>query len=242
MKSRKSRKNTKKQGGALTPARSSFGELILRKGMRLYHTSVIPLCVNQAKPMLFLTLHPSEWYTNSETHAAVIELQRDVSLFFMIHEIRNFRVFSHLSNLTGAHNNLSKMNNDNLRCYTKFLKKENFDGWISSIENKTAIEIALINDTNVYKIIECEKLKNDWRNSDYNDDGQIIPKNWGQQYPIFTKQFPAKLTINIRFKENLEKYVRDMKQEDPNGTAFAVLLENAEITYINAPIQNIKWC
>ena len=40
-----------------------------------------------------------------------------------------------------------------------FFIKENLDGWMSSIENKTTIEVSLINDSNIFEPIKTEKLK-----------------------------------------------------------------------------------
>jgi hypothetical protein len=49
------------------------------------------------------------------------------------------------------------------------------------------------------------------------------------------------MILNSRFKEQIENYQTQIKEQDLDGTAFSVLLKNAEITYIDAPLDTIKW-
>ena len=223
----------------LSPMRTSYGELVLRKGTRLYHTSGIPMCEKPEKPMIFLTFHPSEWYRNSEDYVSTVELQRDVSLFFMVQGIRRLRVFSALNTLLNKPDqNLMKMRNENLACYKSFLERERFDGWFSTIEGKTAVEVALLN--NPYKLIECVPIQWSWRNSHMTDNGNLIPKMWGNVYPIGVH--PARLTLNAIFRPQIEDYRAEIEREDPGGTAFSRILDTAEIRYIDAPVRPIRWC
>ncbi len=66
--------------------RNSYGEMILKKGTRLYHTSKKIFEYNPEKPMLFLTFHPSEW---ENEYITIIELKKDISLLFMVSIIEN---------------------------------------------------------------------------------------------------------------------------------------------------------
>jgi hypothetical protein len=81
--------------------------------------------------------------------------------------------------------NLSKMNNSKLLLFSTQLKKNNFDGWFTSINNKTNVEVALINNSNLYKLLKTDKLNENWINS-YYENNILIHKNWGFNYPICT--------------------------------------------------------
>jgi hypothetical protein len=223
------------------PLQSSYGTVILPRGTRLYHCSVNHLCTLPDKPVLFMTLHPSEYYVN-DSHISVVELQRDVKLLFMVNMIYNMRIISALSNFLGRQNsNLNKQDYENIKKWLPYLQKENLDGWFCSIENKTTIEFAIKNDPSILKIIECDKFKYSWMNSKYTNDLKIIPKNWGTKYPISALTKPVKFILNNRFRPQIENYVNMITEEEPRGTAFSILLENANITYFDAPVKNIHW-
>ena len=238
-KTRKRRRNRE----ALSPMRRSYGEVILKKGTVLYHTNTYGLRGHTPdNPMVFLTIHPSEWYGSGELVVSVVELKQDVSLLFMINDIRQMRVFSSLDEfIERPGNNLAKMRTDNLRRYVPFLRKESFDGWFSTIKAGTAVEIALINDSALYAITSCSPITWDWRNSKYIGE-RLIPKHWGNAYTVSTRTHPAKLTLNAAFRSKIERYMSTVATDDPFGTAFSVLLQNACIEYIDAPVERIQWC
>jgi hypothetical protein len=222
--------------------KTSYGVVILPKGTILYHSSTNKLCTLPSKPVLFMTLHPSEWYSE-ESHISVVELQKEVSLLFMVKYIHKMRIISSLNNYLGNQNtNLAKMDYEKIKCWIPFLKKENLDGWFSSIENKTAIEFAILNDPANLKIMECLPITFNWNNSTYNNSMELVPKKWGSKYLISSLTNPVKFILNSRYKQQIEDYHKQIKEEDPEGTAFSVLLKNAEITYIDAPLEIIKWC
>jgi hypothetical protein len=75
------------------------------------------------------------------------------------------------------------MNNSKLLFFSEKLKNNNFDGWISSINNKTNIEITLLNNKNLYSLYKSEKLNENWINSNYINN-KLISKN----YPIYVFQ------------------------------------------------------
>jgi hypothetical protein len=59
--------------------------------------------------------------------------------------------------------------------------KENLDGWIASIENRSHVEIAILNDSAIFKAISFEPLRKNWRN--WNCLGEIPEcKNWETLY------------------------------------------------------------
>lgn len=225
------------KGGLL---KESYGVVILPKGTRLYHASSSPLCSLPKKPMIFMTLHPSEWYME-DSFISVIELQREVTLLFMIKRIHNLRVFSSLNEfLSEKNSNLAKMN-CKIRAWLPHLQKEHLDGWFSSVENKTAVEFAIRNDPEMLSVIHCLPIQYNWTNSTYTNTMDYIPKNWGKMYPISSKTLPIRFHVNIRYKSQIEEYIRKDEAEDPKGTAFAVLLENAEISYFDSPLESIRW-
>lgn len=230
-------------GGSLL---SSYGSVTLPKGIKLYHACANKLCTLPTKPVLFLTLHPSEWYTE-DAHIAVIELQRDVKLLFMIKDIIQMRILSSLNDfLPKPNSNLAKMNYENVKKWLPHLQNEGLDGWMSSIENKTAIEFAVINDPSVLKIVDCLPIQYNWSNSTINYDNEnkytLKPKNWGIVYPLYSRIYPIQLNIHERFRNKINEYKKKVQIEDPLGTAFSVLLENASITYFDGDVDDsIRW-
>lgn len=104
-----------------------YGEVIIPKDSILYHTTVIDYDENKDTPFLFCTFHPSEWWNLNE-FVLKVRLKRDVRLLFMIKDFRKAHIISF----------------DDLRSkYTlqETIFDENFDGWFSSIENRTTIEV-----------------------------------------------------------------------------------------------------
>jgi hypothetical protein len=222
--------------------KTSYGVVHIPKGTRLYHASIHKLCTLPQKPVLFMTLHPSEWYAE-DSHISVIELQRDVSLLFMVKQIHRMRVYSSLNNYLGNQNtNLAKMSYERIKCWLPYLEKEGLDGWFTSIENKTAIEFAILNDPSILNLVDCTPIQFNWTNANYNTNMKLVPKKWGNIYTISSLTKPIQLILNIRFKPQIEAYQEQIAEEDPEGTAFSILLKNANIQYVDAPLEEIKWC
>jgi hypothetical protein len=241
---RKLKQQQKKNTIPTNPLLSSYGVVILPKGTRVYHISYTPLCtVSPRKPFLFTTLHPSEWLMVPNTYIATIELQRDIKLFFMISVIKRLRLFSALPNLlsTSINNAAIKQNTSKLREWLPYLQKEGFDGWFTSIESKTTIEFAIQSDSSILKIIDCSPNQLDWKNSRYTQNNTFIPKHWGSAYSISTLENPVRFILNSRFKPMIDDYQKQVAEEDPRGTAFSLLLENANSMYIDSPVEQVKW-
>jgi hypothetical protein len=233
----KTRTRKKLIGGSL---KTIYGEMILRKNTILYHSDDKKFNIKPEKPMLFLTFHPKDW---NNKYVTKIELKRDVSLFFMVgsnYKERSSRIPSLLNTLTRKRGkNLNKQNDNNLKCYISYLNHEGFDGWFSTIEGKTGVEIALINNLDIYNNISSEILNNtNWKNSYYNN--VLIPAKWGEKYPIYTTIYPAKLIINKIYKTFIEDY---KEQSIKNGYIFPfeIVLKNADIEYVDKNIENIFW-
>ena len=248
MKSRRTIKRRKQ------PLRNTYGEMILKKGAILYHTSSEPFQINLNKPMLFLTFHPSEYiyspiYNHLPDNAPTTDyvtriiLKKDISLFFMIDIIKTHRVFSLLQTLVKDQNvniyglNLTKQHDENLKCFVKYLQEENFDGWFSSINSKLTVEVALINNISMYSVLESNYHTQDWYNVIYPN----TLKQWGTLYPISLIQIPATLTIDKRYKSQIEHFLNINQQEDKDGTVFQILLNNANIVYTDKLHSTIHW-
>ncbi len=216
--------------------RQSYGTVTLPKGFRLYHACINKIYSLPNKPVLFMTLHPSEWYME-DAHIVEIELQREVTLLFMIRNIKHMRIISSLNELLGSPNsNLAKMSYERIKTWLPYFHSESLDGWMSSIENKTTVEFAIVNDPSILKIISCSPIKFNWSNSTYTNNLEIIPKNWGTHYPIYSHTYKIKLNLHARFRSMIESYVGQVNEEDPHGTALSVLLDNASISYFDGPV------
>ena len=49
------------------------------------------------------------------------------------------------------------------------------------------------------------------------------------------------MNLNSRFKPQIESYLKEISKNNPNGTVFSIILQNAIIIYNDAPIEDIKW-
>jgi len=142
-----------------------------------------------------MTLHPSEWYVE-DCNVSVIELQREVILDFRVERIHGMRIFS-----------------------TRSQGTQDGHGWFSSINNRTSVMFAVVNDPSVVKVVECAPILYDWTNTS--------PKNWGTTYRVTTA--PIRFVLNSRYKPQIEEY--EMEGTD---AAFSVLLKTASIEYFDA--------
>jgi hypothetical protein len=225
--------------------RTSYGIVTLKKGTILYHTSKTSLEeLSSNIPLLFTTLHPSEW-SITDNYISKIELQRNVSLLFMVDKIKDSTIYSALSIFLGVPNSNieAKRNNELVKCWIPELIKEKLDGWFTSIENGDMVEFAIFSDPTILKIIDFSEYKNNSKNIVYNSNNNsiLMPKNWGINYPISCKSKPVKMVLNIRFKPQIKEYIKYVEKENPNGTVFYIILKNAKIKYFEAPIEKIKW-
>ena len=216
--------------------REEYGEMIIKEDSILYHTSdeLFEYRNNSEKPMLFCTFHPSDYSGDDNTYVHIIRIKKDISLLFMIDCIGKTHIFSALNKLINhPKKNLAKTENKVLTEITKDLKNENYDGWFSSIENKSHVEVALINNKNIYEIIETKKLKRNWSNGYYNNNNSIIKKNWGKIYKISCIEIPVILNINKKYKKMIDEYKEyEIKSKFPLEYIFQIILDN-EIIYYN---------
>lgn len=222
--------------------RKVYGEMILKKDSILYHTSNEPFTINKEKPMLFCLFHPSEWGKDDQ-YITPIVLKKDISLAFLIENIKNLRIFSAVDTFISYEDRklTKRYITRELEHYIKYLKNENYDGWFASIQNHGTVEVALINDENVFTVLETVPLKRYWRNG-YIKDHVINIKEWRDKYIVCTVNCPAILNINDRFRILIKKYLRaELKSGFINEYVFQVILKNAEIYYHNWQYEIIDW-
>ena len=214
--------------------KKDYGVLIIKKDTILYHTSDELLKYNKEKPMLFCTFHPSD-YAGDNHYIHFIKIKKDISLLFMIDHIAKIKIYSALEDFIEHPNkNLAKKHDFILQQMIKILKKENFNGWFSSIENKSSIEVALINDKNIYEIIDSKEFKKNWNNGYYSGDNNeiIVQKRWGK-YKISIIENPVILIINKKYKNMIEKYKQhEINSKFQSEYTFQILLDHAIINYI----------
>jgi len=223
--------------------KKSYGEMILPKDSILYHTSdnIFEYKNENEKALLFCVFHPSESDITNE-YVTFIKLKKDVSLLFMVEGCKKIKIYSSLLSFTNHLSlNLAKKNNNQLLSYVQELKKENFDGWFTSIENRGRVEVSLINDQNIFEAIKTDELKRYWRNGHYSHDTKsIIPKNWGNKYLIIEKHII--LNIHIRYKNIIEQYLKDeMEYGNYKEYIFYILLNNVNIYYHEGDFEKIEW-
>jgi hypothetical protein len=235
--------------------KEKYGSVLLKKNTILYHTTD-QFCektqncedshivsnsqyetdkefhCNPNKPLLFLTFHPSEW-EGANYYVVKIILKKDIELLFMISGFRKHFIYSSLNELNNNRNIMSKLSNKKKLCIVKKLKDEKLDGWFSSIENKSQIEVALINDNELFTIISFEKLTRNWRNGN-NLNNKLTCKNWGTKYEISTLYLPVIFDINERYKLMIEEYIKyGLESNFPYEYILQVILKNAIIKYHN---------
>ena len=195
-----------------------YGEVIIPKDSILYHTTDIDYDENKDTSFLFCTFHPSEWWNLNE-FVLKVRLKRDVRLLFMIKDFRKAHIISF----------------DDLRLkYTlqENILDENFDGWFSSIENRTTIEITLKNKQNIYEIIGKEILLNNWINRNFRNN--IL----ADFYKISSIEYPLIFNINQRYEEKIRHYLEYCSKFGfINNFTFQVILDNAIINYHKCDLQ-----
>lgn len=213
--------------------RTTYGEMILKKGTVLYHTSNNKFITNNEKPMLFLIFHPSEYIKRNDCFITRILLHKDVSLLFMIYRIlHTVDIHSALRKLIHFKHHQFRKQDRHLVFYKGYLEAENFDGWFSSIDDFFETEVALINNPDNFSVLSSDKIMRDWKRPIVTPlDGNFISaKNWGSNYPISTIRLPVTLNIRDSYKEMLEKYLTH-SDTDTDGAAFYIILNNAIINY-----------
>jgi len=166
--------------------KSIYGSLIIKKNTILYHATDEEFLYKPEKKLLYTTFHPSEWIGYDKEYIVRILLKRDIEVLFWITGFQKHYVLS----------------NQEEKKSTEFLEKlwkENLDGWLASIENRSHVEVAIINDPTIFEVISFEPLRKNWRNGNYLSG---IPecKNWETIYPISSRTFPTIFHLNEKYR------------------------------------------
>jgi hypothetical protein len=194
--------------------KSAYGSLIIKKDTILYHAIDEEFYYKPEKKLLYTIFHPSEWIGYDSEYIVRIRLKRDIEVLFFISGFRKQYVLSNQDEKKSAE-------------FLEKLQKENLDGWLASIENRSHVEVAIINDPTIFEVISFEPLRKNWRNG--NCLGGIPEcKNWGTLYPISSRTIPIVLHLNEKYKRLIEEYIQyGLESKYPFEYAFQVILENA---------------
>ena len=204
--------------------------MILKAESILYHTSDDEFKYKNIdfKQVLFCTFHPSEW-TGDNKLLHFIKIKRDINLLFIIDYINDTKIYTTFDKIK----NLNKNNNNELKLIVSEIKKENFDGWFGSINNKSHVEVVLINDLEIFEFVETRELKKNWKDGNYLNN-EISLKDWGNMYSICSIKNPLILNINYKYKDIIEKYKDyEIKSRFELEYIFQIILENAIINFFN---------
>jgi len=199
--------------------KSAYGSLIIKKDTILYHATDEEFLYMPEKKLLYTIFHPSEWVGYDSEYIVRIQLKRNIEVLFFI---------------TGftKHYVLSNQEEKKSPAFLEKLAEENLDGWLASIENRSHVEVAIMNDPSIFEVISFESLRKNWRNG--NCLGRIPEcKNWGTLYPISSRLIPVIFQLHEKYRRLIEEYIQyGLNSKYPFEYVFQVILENAQIQYI----------
>jgi hypothetical protein len=200
--------------------KTTYGSMIIGKDTILYHVTDEEFSYNPKKKLLYTIFHPSEWIGYDSEYIVRIQLKRDIEVLFFISGFRKHYVLSNQAEKKSI-------------TFLEKLEKENIDGWLASIENRSHIEVAILNDPTIFEAISFEPLRKNWRNG--NCLGGIPEcKKWGNLYPISSRLLPVVFQLNKIYKLLIEEYIQyGLESKYPFEYAFQVILENAIIEFIS---------
>jgi len=184
---------------------------------------------------LFCNFHPSE-SNYLEKYIHFLKVKKDIKILFMVKKIRNNTLLSAIDDIIQYKKYISSKKNL-LKEVSKNFIENNLDGWFCSIRSGVRgfknVEIALLNNYELYEIIKTTKLEKDWKHS-FIKNNEVIPKYWGEKYKICINEIPVLLNLNIRYKKMIEKYKKnEIKSGYIHELCFQILLDNAIIYYYN---------
>jgi hypothetical protein len=204
--------------------KSTYGSVIIGKDTILYHTTDEEFSYKPDKKLLYTIFHPSEWIGYDSEYIVRILLKRDIEVLFFINGFRKHYI-------------LSNQGEKKSTAFLEKIVKENLDGWLASIENRSHVEVAILNDPTIFEVLSFESLRKNWRNG-HCLVGIPECKNWGTIYPISSQKIPVVLHLNEKYKRLIEEYIQyGLESKYPFEYAFQVILENAHKKYI---INNIN--
>ena len=111
--------------------KSTYGSLIIKKDTILYHATDEEYSYKPEKKLLYTIFHPSEWVGYDSEYIVRIQLKRDIEVLFFISGFRKHYILSNQEEKKSAE-------------FLEKLGKENLDGWLASIENRSHVEVAIL--------------------------------------------------------------------------------------------------
>ena len=123
--------------------KSTYGSLIIKKDTILYHATDEEFTYKPEKKLLYTIFHPSEWVGYDSEYIVRIQLKRDIEVLFFISGFRKHYILSNQEEKKSAE-------------FLEKLGKENLDGWLASIENRSHVEVA------IFEAISFETLRKNW--------------------------------------------------------------------------------
>ncbi len=211
-----------------------YGIMTIKKDSILYSVYDEDTTYFYDNKIIYCNFHPIESNILFEkichaqnTNVRFIKLHKDISLLFLVEEFINRSIISAISSTLLSY----------CTYYSELIelcKKENVDGWFSSVRNGSKgfhnCEIGLLNDSNIYSIIRDEKFKRDFKI--YKIDEEIKKKDYGTLYKISFIEIPIILHLHIRFKDLIQQYlIFEKESKYIESCTFQLLLKNAIITY-----------
>ena len=220
--------------------KSTHGTVIIKKDTILYHATDEEFSY-RPDSHIRTVFHPSEWTGYDNEYIVKIRLKRDIEVLFWISGFKKHYILSNQPEKKSK-DFLKQIKNSksfNLLCsndkviLTEQIRKEKLDGWFSSIENRSHIEVSIANDPSIFEAGPSEPLRRNWRNGNCLG-GSATSKNWGEAYPVSSRTLPLVFRLNARYKPLIEEYIRYGRESTyPLEYALQVILENAIINYLD---------
>ena len=143
----------------------------------------------------------------------------------------NKRLISSFSNFFNTNKtDLISVDKNKIIEFKKKLISKKLNGWFSSIEDKTGIEIALINSKKIYEFERVNNFNSNW-NFIYGENNNNSYLNFGMKYKICTIENPAILILNEKFKKDIEKFKKRISKDFLPTSVIEIVLYNSIITY-----------
>ncbi len=158
---------------------------------------------NNEQSFFHLVLHPSESCVCDDAMVSIYELKTPVALRWCIGRIMHTRLYT--------------------------AGPMPLEHCLLPNHDKSSIQCIIQNDPVVIQLVETVPIQMDWSPARIRGE-TIVPKHWGCTYPVQPIQ-PAQISLHVTTQRTLQTYQAIMEKEDPDGSAFSILLKRATIVY-----------
>lgn len=224
--------------------RTSFGELLIKKGTTLYCSSCFTIdeIINNPEkvPILYYVFfHQPEYELFLNTYKLI--LKKDISLFFDVKfnmdiNIDNENIFKDIFPCyDSVLRSIIKNTQMNELLYNN-LKKNNFDGFFGNRLYHSIVSITLFNNIELFDIfIDNYELKNIYDNE---------MKTYYETFPLNFLENKFILNINKKYNESIKKYINIIDEYAINSDKyynlnFYYIIKNSEINYYDVEDRDI---